>query len=273
MNTRYRNIRFGSGRGIPPVIKNLIIFNASFFLVQEILQIDWFHTVGLVPALVWKGWVWQLFSYMFLHGSFFHILINMFILWMFGSELERLWGPREFLKYYFITGIGAAVCTVAANPASNIPIIGASGAVYGLLLAYGLTFPNAVIYLYFILPIKAKYFVIIFGVIEFFLTINPSGDMVAHLAHLGGMIFGLIYLKKNDFLKIIARTVKKEAKKRQAKRLQQEYEEEEKIRAEVDDLLDKINKIGLENLSKQEKKRLDEASRFLREKAKQYQSK
>ena len=102
---------------------------------------------------------------------------------------------------------------------------------------------------------------------------SPSGDMVAHLAHLGGMIFGLIYLKRNDFLKLIARTLKKKAKKRQAMKLQREYEEEEKIRAEVDDLLDKINRIGLENLSKQEKKRLDEASRFLRERAKQYQSK
>lgn len=269
MNNRYRNIRFGFGKGITPVIKNLIIFNVSFFLVQEILQIDWFHIMGLVPALVWKGWIWQLFTYMFLHGSFFHIAINMLILWMFGSELERLWGPREFLKYYFITGIGAALCTVIVNPSSGIPTIGASGAVYGLLLAYRLTFPNAIIYLYFILPIKAKYFVIIFGVLEFFASLRPSSDMVAHLAHLGGMIFGLIYLKKDDFLKLIARTLKKKAKKRQAVKMQREYEEEEKIRAEVDDLLDKINRIGLENLSKQEKKRLDEASRFLRERAKQ----
>ena len=254
-----------------PAVKYLIIFNVSFYLVQEVLQVDWYVYLGLVPALVWKGFLWQLVTYMFLHGSFMHILLNMFILWMFGGELERYWGTREFLKYYFLTGVGAGIAQVVVNPSSVIPVIGASGAIYGLLLAYGVTFPNAVIYLYFLLPIKAKYFVLIFGVIEFLATITPRGDAVAHLAHLGGMVFGLVYLKHRALTQVFARSLKTWLHKRRKKRHLREYQYEQKVRDEVDELLDKINKIGLENLSKKERKRLDEASRFLRERAKQYQ--
>jgi len=270
---RQQHIRFGFGRGLTPAIKYLIIFNASFYLVQELLQVSWFLQLGLVPAMVWKGCIWQLFTYMFLHGSFIHILFNMFILWMFGGELERLWGTKEFLRYYFLTGIGAGISVVVINPGSNIPTIGASGAIYGVLLAYGLTFPNSIIYLYFLLPIKAKYFVLIFGVLEFFASILPSTDMVAHLAHLGGMVFGILYLKRPALVKFTARSFKKYLKKRANKHALRTFEEEEKVRAEVDALLDKINRIGLENLTKQERRRLDEASRFLREHSKQYQSK
>ena len=265
MRNNYQNIRFGFGRGITPTVKILMIFNASFFLVQEILQVDWFSMFGLVPALLWKGYAWQLVTYMFLHGSFLHIFINMFVLWMFGGQLERQWGRREFLKYYFITGIGAGLCTAMANPGSMIPTIGASGAVYGILLAYGLTFPNSIIYIYFLLPIKAKYFVLIFGVIEFIASISPSGDMVAHIAHLGGMIFGLFYLKRSNLMNYGAKKLKLYLHKRRMKQFKKKHEEEEKIREEIDALLDKINQIGLENLSKGEKRRLDEASKFLRE--------
>jgi membrane associated rhomboid family serine protease len=250
------------------MVKILIIFNVSFYLVQEIMRIDWFMLFGLVPALVWKGYVWQMVTYMFLHGSFLHIFLNMFVLWMFGGQLEREWGANKFLRYFFITGIGAALCTVIVNPGSIIPTIGASGAIYGLLLAYGLTYPNSIIYLYFLLPIKAKYFVIFFGIIEFIATISPSGDMVAHLAHLGGMLFGFIYLKRGVVVAYFARKVKNQMHIRRMKQQKKKYEEEQKIRAEVDELLDKINRLGIENLTKGEKKRLDEASRFLRENSK-----
>lgn len=269
---RRQHIRFGFGRGLTPAIKYLIIFNASFYLVQELLQVGWFYQLGLVPAQVWKGHIWQLFTYMFLHGNFIHILFNMFVLWMFGGELERLWGTREFLRYYFLTGIGAGLSVVIINPSSNIPTIGASGAIYGVLLAYGLTFPNSIIYLYFLLPIKAKYFVLIFVVLEFFASILPTTDMVAHLAHLGGMVFGVLYLKRTRLAGSTAHSLKKYLQKRAKKRAHKIFEEEEKVRAEVDELLDKINRIGLENLSKQERRRLDEASRFLRERSKQFQS-
>ncbi|MBC8204828.1 MAG: rhomboid family intramembrane serine protease, partial [FCB group bacterium] len=186
-------------------------------------------------------------------------------------QLESFWGTKEFLKYYFLTGIGAGLTQAVVNSSSIIPVIGASGSIYGLLLAYGLTFPNSVIYLYFLLPIKAKYFVIIFGVIEFLATINPRGDAVAHLAHLGGMVIGLIYLKRHTGVKLIARSLKDILSKRRYKREVRDYHYEQQIRQEVDDLLDKINQIGLENLSKKERRRLDDASRFLRERAKRYQ--
>lgn len=262
------NIRFGFGRGITSAVKNLIIFNVSFYLVQEILKVDWFGIVGLTPAMVWSGHVYQLVTYMFLHGGFFHILFNMFVLWMFGSELERYWGTKEFLKYYFLTGIGAGICTALASPHSMTPTIGASGAVYGLLLAYGLTFPNAIIYLYFFLPIKAKYMVLIFGALEFFASLRPSGDMIAHIAHLGGMVFGLIYLRHYWFTRKFSMWWKEKQVERENHRRMKMMMEERLIRDEVDRLLDKINHIGLKNLSKKERRQLDKASRFLREREK-----
>ena len=228
---------------------------------------------GLIPEKVWNGHIWQFVTYMFLHGNFIHILINMFVLWMFGGALERLWGSKEFLRYYFFTGIGAALCTVIVNPGSPHPTIGASGAVYGLLLAYGITFPNSIIYLYFLLPIKAKYFVIIFGVLEFFASILPTTDMVAHLAHLGGMVFGLFYLKRFQMVRWFTRQLKNYLHRQNDKRERKMSMEEERVKAEVDILLDKINRIGYDNLTKQEKRRLDEASRFLRQRSKECQSK
>ena len=279
---RQQNIRFGFGRGLTPAVKYLIIINASIFLVQEMLQLrmNFALLFGLVPEKVWNGYIWQLVTYMFLHGGFIHILINMFVLWMFGGALERLWGSKEFLRYYFFTGIGAALCTVIINPGSPNPTIGASGAVYGLLLAYGITFPNSIIYLYFLLPIKAKYFVIIFGVLEFFASVraisnmsNTDTDMVAHLAHLGGMVFGLFYLKRFQMVRWFARQMKNLLHRQSDKRERKMSMEEERVKAEVDILLDKINRIGYDNLTKQEKRRLDEASRFLRQRSKECQSK
>jgi membrane associated rhomboid family serine protease len=187
---------------------------------------------------------------------------------MFGGQLERFWGTKEFLKYYFLTGIGAGVSTAVINHHSAIPTIGASGAIYGLLLAYGVLFPNAIIYLWFLLPIKAKYFVIVFGVLEFLASVSPRGDMVAHLAHLGGMIIGLVYLKRKDVTHFIARNLKEFSAQREYKKRRRLFEEEEKVKREVDELLDKINVIGFDNLSKGEKQRLDQASKFLRERAK-----
>jgi len=151
--------------------------------------------LGLVPVLVFKGWIWQFVTYMFLHGSFFHILFNMLALWMFGSELEYLWGTRRFVKYYFFTGVGAAITSTLVTPHSTIPTIGASGAIYGLLLAYGVTFPNRPILLYFLFPIRAKYFVILFGVVELLASFSQPHSGIAHFAHLGGLLFGWIYLK------------------------------------------------------------------------------
>jgi membrane associated rhomboid family serine protease len=151
--------------------------------------------LGLVPILVWKkGFVWQLFTYIFLHGDIPHLLFNLLGLWMFGGELESYWGSPKFVRYFFFCGIGAAVCTVLFSPYQFIPVIGASGAIYGILLAFGWLFPNRPIYLYFLFPIPAKYFVILFGLIEFFSSLRGTGGGVAHLTHLGGLLFGLLYM-------------------------------------------------------------------------------
>jgi membrane associated rhomboid family serine protease len=151
---------------------------------------------GLVPILVWKKFfLWQLFTYIFLHGNVSHILFNLLALWMFGGELENYWGSRKFLFYFFFCGIGAGICTVLLTPYQFIPVIGASGAIYGILLAFGWFFPNRLIYIYFLFPIPAKYFVILYGFIEFiYASRGGTGGGIAHLTHLGGLLFGLIYM-------------------------------------------------------------------------------
>ncbi len=204
---------FSSGQ-LPTVTKNLLIINGLFFLFttfgsSEIsnfiirylalfnVQSDFF-----IPS--------QMVSYMFLHGGFTHIFFNMFILWMFGTVFENIWGQKHFLTYYLICGIGAALTQQIAQFVEltqltnsyhiarilNTPTIGASGAIYGLLLAYGYFFPNNTIYIYFLFPIKAKYFVILLALMELYLGIlNNPDDNVAHFAHLGGALAGFITIK------------------------------------------------------------------------------
>jgi membrane associated rhomboid family serine protease len=139
---------------------------------------------------------------MFLHGGIFHIVFNMLALWMFGAELERMWGTRQFLKFYFVTGVGAGALTVLfsllpfafAQQLQGAAIIGASGAIYGLLLAYGLYFPDRPIYMYFVFPIPAKIFVAIMGAIALLSSLGEAGG-VANATHLGGLVVGYLYLK------------------------------------------------------------------------------
>jgi membrane associated rhomboid family serine protease len=191
----YYRYRFSFGYGLTPVVKNLMIIMGALFLLQMLAR-GWieFH-LGLVPLLVWrKYFVWQLLTYIFLHGGISHILFNLLALWMFGGELENYWGPKKFLFYFLFCGIGAGICTVVLTPSGIIPVIGASGAIYGLLLAFGWLFPDRRIYIYFLFPIPAKYFVIIFGLIELISSIEGTGGGVAHLTHLGGLLFGLFYM-------------------------------------------------------------------------------
>jgi membrane associated rhomboid family serine protease len=158
--------------------------------------------LGLQPQAVFEQFaLWQPVTYMFLHdiGGVGHILINMLSLWMFGTELERTWGTRFFTKYYFVTGIGAAatslILSLFIDSIYYTVTVGASGAIYGLLLGYGMYFPNRPIYLYFIFPIPAKYFVMIVGAIAFLSALGGPGGGVAHTAHLGGLVVGYLYLK------------------------------------------------------------------------------
>jgi membrane associated rhomboid family serine protease len=271
---------------LPDVVKNLLILNGLFFIATylfEIRGIDLTDILGLHNFSSEKFRPYQFVTYMFMHGNIWHIVLNMFPLWMFGSTIENLWGPKKFLLYYIITGLGAAIVYLGylafqnlqitdayqhflTHPTpeeyisliknhfagfyempsnfeqinnfaqqwsgsindpgylnhavkdidqlfklkNDIPMVGASGAVFGLLLAYGMTFPNSLLYVYFAIPIKAKYFVIIYGLIELFSGVaNVSGDNVAHFAHLGGLFFGFLLImfwryqrwRKNKFFR------------------------------------------------------------------------
>ncbi len=219
---------------LPTVTKNLLIINVLCFLgmfVAERYGIDINHLLGLHFFLASDFNIGQLVSYMFMHANFSHIFFNMFALWMFGRVLEQVWGPKRFLTYYIVCGIGAGLIQelvwgmeyvfVWSNFASvdtgvgiismegflnELTTVGASGAVYGILLAFGMLFPNSQMFVFPIpMPIKAKYFVIGYAVLELFLGLGSS-DGVAHFAHLGGMLFGLILIlywrKKNGGGKI-----------------------------------------------------------------------
>ncbi len=191
----YYRYRFSFGYGLTPVIKKLIILMAVLFLLQGVVSHRITLYLGLVPLLVWKKFfLWQLVTYIFLHGGISHILFNLLALWMFGGELESYWGSGKFLRYFLFCGIGAGLCTVVSSPYQFFPVIGASGAIYGILLAFGWLFPNRLIYVYFLVPIPAKYFVIIFGLIELYASMQGTGGGVAHLTHLGGLIFGILYM-------------------------------------------------------------------------------
>ncbi len=165
--------------------------------------------LGLRPILVIeKFYIWQLFTYMFLHGGFLHIFLNMYALLIFGIPVEQAWGSRRFLFYYFFTGIGAGIIILIINTALGgvnyiTPTIGASGAVFGLLLAFGLLFPDAEILLFFIIPMRAKFLVMLYGGIEIYSLISSSGQSpISHAGHLGGIVFGLIFfliLRKRGF--------------------------------------------------------------------------
>ena len=277
--TQYRPSGF---RMLTPVVKNLLIINTLLFLATILLSDKFGFDLTAVLGLHYPGAtdfkVWQFITYMFMHGGFSHILFNMFALWMFGNVLENVWGPKRFLSFYMITGIGAGLTYIVwihfaiapdlslinhvisdpsisnlstlvenhrfavsqysgsiwtdflqfqnnvnaynADPQNHLAaqkivtflseyrsyflnqhvVIGASGAVFGLLLAFGMMFPNSLIYVYFAIPVKAKWFVIIYGAIELFSGVyNRPGDNVAHFAHLGGMLFGyllIVYWKK-----------------------------------------------------------------------------
>ena len=252
-----------------PVVRFLIISNVAIFVLQGLLQAEPFLSIhfGLVPQLILtKGWIWQLATYMFLHHGFMHILFNMFALWMFGSTLERVWGPKGFLRYYFITGLGGGVCYLLFNMNSTIPTVGASGAIYGLLVAYAVLFPDSVIYLWFVIPIKAKWFALIFGVIEFVASIQSS-DSIAHLAHLGGMVIGYVYLKRETLFSRLIWQVRLRKQEHQARAQQRREEYLDGVRREVDEILDRINRVGYDGLSPAEQKKLKRASEILREKA------
>jgi rhomboid family protein len=250
----------------PPVIKWLLIVNTAMFLLPRIIftNLSVFHSyLGLVPARVWGDfYIWQLVTYMFLHGGMWHILINMFILWMFGTELERTWGSREFARFYFISGIGAGIVNVAfaaLRPGmADVPIIGASGAIYGILVAYAILFPERFVYVYFLFPVKVKYLVIFLIGIEFFSTYQADG--VAHFAHLGGALVGFLYLRQSWRWRLQRWSPANLVRRLRARTMARKNAEGMHLMDEVDAILDKINQVGYDRLTKREKKILEKAS-------------
>ena len=192
---------------LPPVIKLLLIANGVLFLLENIFGSGMLSTFALWPltaeSIPGAGsqyptfMPWQLLSYGFLHGSVMHLLLNMYALWMFGIALENLWGSRTFAIYYFVCIVGAGVTQliVSAIAGNYYPTIGASGGVFGVLLAFGMFYPNRVLILLIPpMPIKAKWFVIIYGTIELWFGVTGTAAGVAHFAHLGGMLFGLMLI-------------------------------------------------------------------------------
>lgn len=204
----YRTMDAGpfGGMGMTPGVKILLVANIAVFVIQTLMRDTMGRQVGpitelfgFIPGLAIRGFeAWRFVTYMFLHGGIGHILFNMLGLWMFGVQIEARWGRGPFLLYYLVCGLGGALTYGLFNlfgMESFVPMVGASGAIYGILLAYGMMFPEAVILIFMIVPMKAKYAVVLFGLIELLSTVSDSGGGVAHLAHLGGMAAGFVFLR------------------------------------------------------------------------------
>ena len=305
---------------IPTVTKNLLIINLLAFIATYILQmrgIDLADIGGLHFFMASHFHLYQLVTYLFLHASFMHILSNMFGLWMFGCVIENVWGPKKFLFYYITCGVGAGLLqeiaqfvsfymTIAeqvpettlgivmeygthyASALNSWTTIGASGAVYAIILAFGMTFPNERLFIIpFPFPIKAKWFVLGYVAIEFFSALGSSGDGVAHTAHLGGMLFGYLMIRYwnrhpdasynrgrgQQFFENLKRNFEQRQQNNQrhnnadmhvergGKEADMEYNARKRQnQEEIDAILDKIRKSGYDSLTKEEKKKLFDAS-------------
>lgn len=299
---------------MPPMTKNLLVVNFLAFVATWVLQrsgIDLTSLLGLHFFLASDFRIYQFLTYMFLHGGFAHLFFNMFALWMFGGVIERVWGSKKFLFYYIVCGLGAGFTQELVQYADymiqDIPsyqyvnaggiqmtteayinlwtTIGASGAVYGILLAFGMIFPNERLFIIpFPFPIKAKWLVVGYVAIELFSAMSGPGDGVAHMAHLGGMLFGFLLIrywqkhpdssqrfgrnKGQEFFDNMKRKFDERQKNQRMKAKQtnhRETDEEYNARQrqnqeEIDAILDKIRKSGYDSLTKEEKRKLFEQS-------------
>ena len=294
-----------SFRFFPKGMKFLLVFTTAVFLFQLFLQLGlrvgdvylyniFFRLFALYP--LGHGFlVWQVVTYLFLHGGFLHIFFNLLALWMFGVELENVWGTKRFLTYYFLCGIGAALSNLLITPlfTTPAPTIGASGAIYGVLLAFGMLFPDAPVFLYFLFPIKAKYFVAIFIGIELWYGVTGTQDGIAHFAHLGGALVGFIYLmtyrrsiptfaRISDFFEkskgnmqqrfasrksytnrnVISDAYFEDTEKRSKPFSKNTKPEQNDVNQDkLDEILDKISASGYDSLTEEEKKVLFNASK------------
>jgi membrane associated rhomboid family serine protease len=275
-----QNINIRIGGPLTPVVKRLLLLNGVIFLSQQFFglfypgsmeQLFGLHHQGLVQELK----LWQIATYMFLHGGWFHVLFNMLGIWMFAGELEQVWGSSFFIKFYLLCGTGAGLFIALMNYfvylkyQINPVTLGASGAIYGILLAYGWIWPNRQVLLYFVVPIKVKYLVIIFGLIEFFGTLSNaagSGGNISHIGHLGGLISGLIIIIiRRKYIDVSGirlqgmndNAVTRALKKRRLIKKKKDIETRIQAKKIIDELLEKIARQGMSSLNQKERKDLE----------------
>ncbi len=294
----YRPRGFGGFSFFPPVIKNLLIINGIVFFISIIAQnivvggvlLDNIFTryFALIPFgnPYWNFYPWQLITYQFMHGGFMHIFFNMLMLWMFGMEIENLMGSRKFLVFYLSAGIGGGIVQLLFGSSAG-PVIGASGSVFGVMVAFAMYFPDRLVYIYFLLPVKAKYLIAFMMIIEF-LSVGDA-SLIAHLVHLGGAVVGFLFVfldrrhnynfdnlfdkfkgknKYTDNYSFKKKSSpfsfgKKDAEEAEFYEIKNsQHNDEEKVNQEViDRILDKISQSGYQNLTEKEKKILFEASK------------
>ncbi len=251
---------FGFGRPWTRTVRALILINGAVFLAQIVAGRALVMSFGLETSRPLE--LWRYVSYMFLHGGPFHLLFNMFALWIFGSEMEDYFGPAKFLRFYFFTGVGAGLSVMALDliAGQRSMVIGASGAVFGLLVAYGTVYAERTItlLLFFVLPLsmKAKHFVILFGVLEFLFGVSPGSSNIAHFAHLGGMAFGYLFLKLPGGLWRPRSGSLYDSLREKADIFRRQAEDRR-----MDDLLRKVNEQGIQSLTEEEKQFLHRMSR------------
>jgi membrane associated rhomboid family serine protease len=271
----YREPRgFGASFGytLTPWVKRLLIANTVVFLLLIALPVlgSW---LAFIPARTVTR-PWTLVTYMFVHAGFFHLFFNMLILFFFGPPLEGMWGGREFLKFYIVSGLGGALLSYFF--AFHSPIVGASGAIYGVMLAFAMNWPNMSIYIWGILPVKAKWLVAFLAAASVLSLVGGAQDGVAHWAHLGGFAAGFLYLKLNDDLTsrvdrlrtFVTRRkvqVEKDRSARTPSPPSRKARDEDRVLDEVDRVLDKISTSGLQSLSEEEVRLLDEVSKRYRQ--------
>lgn len=257
----YYRYRYSAVPSTTSVVRWLLILNVVFFILQRIFLDRYLGIVGLVPAsFLGRGYIWQIVTYMFLHGGLLHILFNMLFLWMMGSEIERYWGSKEFLKYYFVTGCGAGLVNVLVQPRSPIPTIGASGAIFGLIIAFALAFPDREILLYFFIRMKAKHFAVLVGLLEILALFALPNAGIARFAHLGGLVIGYVYIRREQLGYRLRRKVTGWRRDRWEASEQRKQARRAEIQREIDRILDKISTRGIGSLTDGEKRFLEKQS-------------
>ena len=257
------------GFALTPWVKRLIIVNLALFIVTSMVPL-----IGSFLAFQPSGVLfrpWTIVTYMFVHGGFWHVFFNLLSLFFFGPPIESRWGSREFIKYYIICGLGGALLSFAF--AFNSSVVGASAAVYGVMLAFAMIYPDMPIYIYAIFPVKAKWLIAVLAAFSLFSAFSGGGDGVAHFAHLGGFAAGYLYLKLDfraeDSVKKLKRMVNKPKLTvvpggPPAQAAPKPRRADERVYDDVDKVLDKISTQGMASLTPEERNLLDEVSRKYR---------